>query len=119
MPCKIPRGPAGVLYLVTSPCLQAVKIGYWRSDLESLRRRYATVYGPDLHLQTKQVSDCRSIEAFVHLRFQKHRLGGELFDKAFLHEYTACLKTAGELVPVLQHRRQKKDRVAGLDNMSA
>ena len=108
--CKIPRGPAGVVYLVTSPCLNAVKLGFWRADLASLRRRYATVYGPNLTMETKHVSDCRKIEAFVHLRFREQRLGGELFDKAFLHEYSACLKTAGELLPVLR-RLTKQDRV--------
>ena len=68
--------------------------------------------GPDLHIQTKSVSDCRALEAFVHLRFQKHRLGGKLFDKAFLHEYAACLDTSGELVPVLR-RFKKKTKISG------
>lgn len=103
-PCKVPKGPAGMLYLVTSPCLQAVKIGYWRSNLQSLKRRYATVYGPNLHLETKLVSDCRSLETFVHLRFGQQRLGNELFDKSYLHEYSACIKKAGELLPVLRKR---------------
>ena len=101
VPCKVPRGPAGVVYLVTSPCLNAVKIGFWRSDLLSLRRRYATVYGPDLRLETKHVGDCRAIESFVHLRFEEQCLGRELFDKNYLEEYSACIKTAGELLPVL------------------
>ena len=110
-PCKIPRGPAGVVYLVTSPCLNAVKLGFWRSDLHSLRRRYATVYGPDLTIETKHVGDCRKIETFVHLRFREQRLGGELFDKAFLQEYSACLKTAGELLPVLRRQAGKTEAV--------
>lgn len=107
--CKTPRGPAGVVYLVTSPCLNAIKIGFWRSDLQSLRRRYATVYGPDLTIETKQVDNCRSIETFMHLRFREQTLGGELFDKAYLQEYIACLKTAGEFLPVLPRRPSKTE----------
>lgn len=61
------------------------------------------MYGPDLTLETKQVDNCRSIETFMHLRFREQQIGGELFDKAFLQEYSACLKTAGQLLPVL-HR---------------
>lgn len=102
--CKIPKGPAGVVYLVTSPCLNAIKIGFWRGDLQSLRRRYATVYGPDLTMETKHVDNCRKIETFMHLRFRENQIGGELFDKAFQQEYSACLKTAGKLLPVLHHR---------------
>ena len=108
-PCKVPRGPAGVVYLVTSPCLNAVKLGFWRADLQSLRRRYATVYGPDLTIETKHVDNCRGIETFMHLRFRERRLGGELFDKGFIHEYSACLKTAGELLPVLRRLPSKID----------
>lgn len=113
VPCKVPRGPAGVIYHVTSPCLNAVKMGFWRSDLQSLRRRYATVYGPDLRLETKHVGDCRAIES----RFNEHRLGGELFDKSRLEEYSACIKTAGELLPVLVRRSRKPRYTLYVNNM--
>lgn len=41
---------AGYVYSVTSPILNAIKIGFWRSFYEGLIQRYKTVYGNDVQI---------------------------------------------------------------------
>ena len=85
------KTPRGFVYIATSPLLKAVKIGSWRGDLKGLRRRYRTPYGPDLQIHSKEVADCRWSEALSDGKFDEHRLGGELFDVAYMNDYFDCL----------------------------
>ncbi len=58
-----------------------MKVGHWKSAIDKLEKRYITYYGKDLILHTRTVSDCRSVESDMLLKFHKHRLSGELFPK--------------------------------------
>ena len=47
---------SGYVYLVTSPAMNAVKIGGWSGSLHDLRQRYATPYGPDVAICARFVT---------------------------------------------------------------
>ena len=77
----IPIPKAGYVYAVTSPHLQAVKIGKWVGTSTSLRQRYVTSYGPELEVCCSWVGDCAELENTLHCVLNSFALGGELFDK--------------------------------------
>ncbi|AAV51123.1 unknown [Acanthamoeba polyphaga mimivirus] len=77
----------GFTYLVSSPLLNAVKIGAWRSTLISLRSRYITGYGEDLSLFAIKTADAFALEKKCHKHFTKHKLTNELYDKQHYNEY--------------------------------
>jgi len=77
----------GYVYLITSPLLNAIKIGYWRSTYELLRSRYVTPYGNDLYIHTITSYDVIEMEKKVHNRFDKYRITNELFEKKYLNKY--------------------------------
>ena len=62
-----------------------VKIGKWGADLDTLRKRYLTFYGPQLLLTTAAVDDMKTCEDTLHCVFSPFALGGELFDKKCWH----------------------------------
>jgi hypothetical protein len=71
----------GLVYTVTSPLSNAVKIGMWRGLKKKLRTRCATYYGPKLDLQCFASEDCRKLEVAVYKALVKFRIAGELFEK--------------------------------------
>lgn len=91
--CKFKKdeGKSGYVYTVTSPLLNAVKIGCWKGSVNDLRKRYVTPYGPDLKVKVVHVLNCFAIEAQVHSMFKQHCLGGELFDKTHQAAYDRTL----------------------------
>ena len=88
---------SGYVYLVTSPVLNAVKIGCWSSSLCELRSRYATAYGPGVAVQARFVRDCFKTERDLHRMFKDQCLGGELFSKDYVKEYTEALVAVSTL----------------------
>lgn len=77
----IPKSVAGYVYAVTSPHLQAVKVGKWLGTSTSLRQRYVTTYGPELEVCCSWVSDCAEVENTMHCVLNPFARGGELFAK--------------------------------------
>nr|URM62506.1 MUTS family DNA binding domain protein [Mimivirus sp.] len=59
------KSKIGFTYLISSPLLNAVKIGAWRSNLKSLRSRYITGYGEDLSLFAIKTADAFALEKNV------------------------------------------------------
>ena len=57
---------AGLVYLATSPLLDAVNIGCWTGSKDSLLREIRSVYGPDAEVVTKYVQDARAGMEFMH-----------------------------------------------------
>jgi hypothetical protein len=80
-------GPEGYVYLVSSPLLNAVKIGMWRGTVDALRARYATCYGADLSLKLFYTRDARALEGTTHAHFDHIRLSNELFAKEHIALY--------------------------------
>lgn len=83
----------GVIYIVTSPIIDAVKIGYWTSEIPSLISRYKMILGSDLQIHYKRVENARISETNILSYFQSYNLSGELFAKKHLHLYIEYLQT--------------------------
>ncbi|RYE16209.1 MAG: hypothetical protein EOP45_17900 [Sphingobacteriaceae bacterium] len=90
--------PTGLIYAVTSPILNAVKIGQWSGSVDQLRSRYRTYYGHSCHIVYQKVADRRICEIQTFQQFSSFNLrsvdvkNGELFDKRYLKEYNSFIK---------------------------
>jgi hypothetical protein len=82
----------GYVYIVSSDLLNAVKIGMWRSNIESLYSRYITCYGSNLHIDYFLTSNARELEYNTHTYFKKNRITNELFDKKYYSNYINYIK---------------------------
>lgn len=94
--CKlslVERSKKGSVYIVTSPLLDAVKIGMWTGTDKSLRGRYLTSYGPDLEITVFRSPDCRQLETAAHRALDEYRLYPkcELFEKGAT-DYKAVIR---------------------------
>lgn len=88
---KRKRVHAGIVYLVTSKCLNAIKIGMWTGTEDSLRGRYVTPIGPSVTVYSREFSDCAAKEKQMHQIFSRYRIEGELFDKSRYDDYKKML----------------------------
>nr|URM61918.1 MUTS family DNA binding domain protein [Mimivirus sp.] len=81
----------GYVYIVTSPVINACKIGFWRSNLKSLRSRYVTSYGNNLILHTFLTKNAYKLEQLCHKYFVEYNISNELFDKKYINKYIKFL----------------------------
>ncbi|AGF85692.1 hypothetical protein QJ854_gp090 [Moumouvirus goulette] len=81
----------GYVYIVTSPVINACKIGFWRSSLKSLRSRYITSYGNNLILHTFLTKNAYKLEQLCHKYFMEYNISNELFDKKYINKYIKFL----------------------------
>lgn len=58
-----------------------VKVGYWKSGVDQLTKRYKTYY-PDPTITTKEVIDCRASERLILNHFHEYIISGELIEKS-------------------------------------
>ena len=77
----------GMVYIVSSNLLNAVKIGMWRSNIESLYSRYITCYGKNIHIDYFLTNNARKLESKTHEHFKKYQITNELFNKHYYSEY--------------------------------
>ena len=70
---------------------------YWTGEVDKLRSRYSTYYGPHVEIQTWACTSCRECEAFTLKEFKEHSMGGELFDKVCMPDAIAFLNMASEM----------------------
>lgn len=82
----------GLVYVVTSDVLEAVKIGYTKGTYEKLHRRYVTCYGRNMTIRCCRVANAVRMEKAMHVRFEAHRKSGELFDKQYIELYIDFLE---------------------------
>lgn len=81
----------GYVYAITSPLVNAVKIGRWTDTLDTLLKRYNTYFGKSSVYVTCWVKDCVAVEADLLFKFKKYRIDGELFEKDKMTEIWACI----------------------------
>lgn len=89
------RDPSGLVYIVTSPLLLAVKIGQWGGTVEELQYRYRTMYGQNLQLTYKRVEDRIQAEREMHATFRLRNISNELFERdgwMYYEQYLNCIK---------------------------
>lgn len=83
---------AGLIYIVTSPLLLAVKIGHWGGDVEALHYRYRTMYGQDLQMVYQAVDNRFVAEHQMHMVFASLRISNELFARDGWPEYERYIR---------------------------
>lgn len=81
----------GYVYLVTSDIVNFIKIGYWRSTIDSLKSRYITTYGNNVEIFYVDTKDASLLEKQCHTHFNNKRITNELFKKEFYDEYKSFL----------------------------
>ena len=77
----------GFVYIVSSNLLDAVKIGMWRSCINSLYSRYKTYYGNNTNIDHFLTNNARELENKIHKYFIKYKITNELFDKIHYNKY--------------------------------
>ena len=77
----------GYVYCVSSPQLNAIKIGFWRSSIPSLKRRYITSYGENIELYTFYSNNAIKLEKIVFEYFKNNKITNELYQKKYLTNY--------------------------------
>lgn len=77
----------GYFYLITSPVLNAIKAGYWKSSIYKLRSRYVTNYGSNLEIFYISVENAKEFENFFCHKFKNMHIINELYDKNFIEDY--------------------------------
>lgn len=80
-----------MVYLVTSPLLNAVKAGYWTGRVIELYYRYRTVYGKKLDILLFDTSDCQLLEDQFKSKFQVYQISGEMFNLEMMEAYKSFL----------------------------
>lgn len=108
------------LYLVTSPLINAVKVGVWSSSVGNLISRYRVYYGKDLLIYIYIAEDSNDvIEKQFILKFQDQCLGGELFNKHAIQDYKSYLKecTKNECFQPIKGIWEKKEEKTFLSNL--
>ena len=88
---RVNKNTSGHIYIVSSPLIGVVKIGYWTGNESGLYSRYRMVYGQDVILHYKYVADVREVEKDVHNYFNEYNISGELFEKDKLELYIEYL----------------------------
>jgi hypothetical protein len=84
---KVSNDLSGVVYICSSPLVNAVKIGYWTGNITSLQSRYKMIYGKDVFLICKNVENAHDIEKQIHTEFKQFNISGELFQKDNIQLY--------------------------------
>jgi hypothetical protein len=81
----------GLVYVITSPVLDAVKIGMWKGSVKKLKERYSTYYGPRLTLKIIETDNCRRLETLAHSALREFKIESELFKKGAT-DYEAIIR---------------------------
>jgi hypothetical protein len=89
----------GFLYNVTSPIVNAIKVGRWGGEnVTKLRGRYATYYGPETQLRVFPTLDSHKAEKIAHSAMKGWCIGGELFEKKHRDEIANITNLAAQLI---------------------
>ncbi len=99
---------SGMLYVVTSPLLAAVKIGRWSGTLEALASRYRTTFGTQLELHTTPTSDCHAAEATLLEALSAHNISGELFEKSDIDHYITEMRRVCQSTPARRSTSKRR-----------
>lgn len=87
----------GVVYFVTCDILNGIKIGFWRSSLESLKKRYTTTYGKNTKILFCRTQNAPKLEKEIHKEFHNHNITNEIFSKDKLEDYLHFIKNTKKL----------------------
>jgi hypothetical protein len=97
---NINKSKIGYTYCITSPNTNYIKIGYWRSSIDSLNQRYITYYGSNLELFYVKTFDAPELEKKCHIYFKNRHIENELYDKKYLEDYKYFLENNKEDIDI-------------------
>ena len=104
---------SGMVYVVTSPHINVIKLGRWGGTEDALRKRYQTYYGPDLELYMADAEECCRAEREMLRAFEDQKASGELFCKKALADVIHWLSTYPADGPSLKRKAEaEEDRFA-------
>ena len=86
---QTPQTKEGWMYVITSPLVSSIKIGFWRASTQTLYDRYKTYYGDEVELYARKACDCVVVEYIFKKMFASCKLFNskrELYNKNH-HEY--------------------------------
>ena len=103
---------AGVIYAITSPYMNVIKLGRWTGSTENLRKRYRTYYGGALELHLANVEDCCTAEREMLTAFQAEKASGELFRKEALTAVLGWMSTYTNRCSLKRRAEDNEDHFA-------
>jgi hypothetical protein len=86
----------GYVYCITSPLVNSVKIGSWKSSIHSLRSRYIIYYGNNLTMFYVKTQNALELERKCQKHFIDNNIENELFDSSYWDAYVDYLKNNTE-----------------------
>lgn len=92
-----------VVYLVTTPKSQMVKVGVWTGDTQALYFRYIAVYGKETLIHTFHTENPRQLEKEFKDQFEPYSkmIRGELFDRQHFIDYLHFIVNKTNSTPVV------------------
>jgi hypothetical protein len=97
----------GIVYLVTCPDYDRVKVGYWTAAVETLHSRYSTTLGLDCCITYFEHLEHRKIENEFLRHFVNYNITQEIFMKEYFEEYVSYLtRTCGSNYKEFQKGRK-------------
>jgi len=88
----VKKSKVGYVYCVTSNIINAIKIGFWTSSIDSLQQRYHTYFGNDIDLYYFYTKNPNKLEYDCHKYFDNYKITNELFNKDQLEDYINYLE---------------------------
>jgi hypothetical protein len=79
------------VYIVTSKCYNAVKIGRWSGKLTNLWSRYQTLLTSDMVIILGRVKNAKKVEENMLCKFDDMNISSEVFMKYYLSKYVYYL----------------------------
>lgn len=90
-------GFAGIVYFASCDILNGIKIGFWRSSLHALYKRYLTTYGNSIKILFCRTQNAPKLEKLVHMTFKHYNISNEIYRKDKIDEYLSFIKNDKKL----------------------
>lgn len=81
----------GIVYCITSPIIDAIKIGYWKGGIDGLYTKYTLLYGNDLTVKYTITVCPQDLEKKCHQYFSEKKITHKLYRKEYIDDYMRFL----------------------------
>jgi len=82
----------GMVYCISSPIINGVKIGFWTGTLKGLIHRYTTYYGNKMKINYVETNDPYRLEQKCMKKYAKNKICNEIFEKEHMNKYITYLE---------------------------
>lgn len=95
----------GIIYIIQSPVLNAIKIGKTLQDVKKLINRYVTAYGNELIITVFDSDNIHYDESKIHWLMADYHIRCELFDlESLFHAIKICSEITGSEVKTIKYK---------------